>query len=219
MLTIKALPRKPYRNLHRCKFKNTEPSGLNWIPNPAERLILEKNNFQCAACQLRSRPHLNCASGFIEITQDDQGNPLTLCSMCMQSQHMGRPVSHSYNHGLIIYCPALTQGELIKLCQSIFVAKFRKSDFEESANILWSAINRELVRPVNTVFGELGDGTIQKFVSIYNELTPQLLKAEKELFCALRYLPNEVFYQEQIQYWSKTGLNDFPPSPQKEVAA
>jgi len=192
MYTIKALPYKTYLT--------PENDSLNWKPGREDRAILESHGFTCKCCGLKSRKHRDYPSGYLEVIKIENSKQ-ALCAMCNQSQHLGRPINDKLNHGLIIYCPSLTQGQICKLAQYAFIAKYRENQFAEKANLLIGTISRDLVEPVTKIIPGLSAGDVQEFVDIYEYMSPRLRQQSRELFRDLRYWPNETVFIKQTEFW------------------
>jgi len=180
---------------------------LNWLPDQSQLEILENNNFQCDCCGLVSRPHKQVPSGFIEIASFDD-KELPLCSFCMQSQNLSRLVSGRINHGLIIYCPSLSQGQVSKLALYIYASKLRGNGLSSAATNLLTNINKSLIKPASKILPILKSGEVQIFVDVYNNLSPDLLSRQESLFEDLKYLPSEELFKAQVAFWNKASLNN-----------
>lgn len=193
MYSIKALP---------CpRYDAPESDPLNWRPDAWQSEFLASKGYRCDCCGLVSRPHKDYLSGYLEIMPADDGNRV-LCTMCMQTQHISRPVNGKRNHGLIIYCPSLTQGQIIKMAQWAFMAKYRGNKFAQAANRLISMVVNDLVEPVAQVVPGLATGDIGEFADLYDYMPPHLRDKGPRLFGSLRYWPNEVVFEPQIRFWN-----------------
>jgi hypothetical protein len=199
MFTIRAL--KPRL------FDAPAKDSLNWIPNSSEVTLLSNKNFQCECCGLQSRAHRDYKSGYLEIV-NIEGVEFCLCSFCAQSQYLGRPVNGRSNHGLIFYCPELTQGQISKLALWSFIAKLRGNQFAAQANKLISLITRDLIEPVSGVIPGLTSGDVQEFADMYENLSPKLISNTPTLFAALKYWPNEVVFESQIKFWNVAAFRN-----------
>jgi hypothetical protein len=193
MYSIKALPFYSY--------ETNEKDSLNWIPSESEKMILRSGGYKCECCGLESRPHRDFPSGYLELFKSNNVNQ-TLCSMCMQSQHLGRSVNGKSNHGLIIYCPNLSQGQIIKLAQWAFIAKLRGNRFASSANKMIGMITKDLVEPVSYKIPGFNSGDVQEFTDIYEHMSPKLKENSSSLLSDLKYWPNEVVFEPQVKFWN-----------------
>ena len=193
MFSIKALPY--------ISYKTPEKDSLNWLPSEAEMTILKSNGYRCRCCGLESRPHRDFPSGYLEVLRFNNTDHV-LCSMCMQSQYLGRSVNGKANHGLIIYCPYLNQGQVIKLAQWAFIAKLRGNKFASSANKLIGMITKDLVEPVSYRIPGFNSGDVKEFSDIYEYMSPKLRDNSSALLSELRYWPNEVVFEPQIKFWN-----------------
>lgn len=193
MYSIKSLPFDSYGI--------SEKDSLNWVPSESEMMTLKSNGYKCACCGLESRPHRDFPSGYLELFQSNNVDQI-LCSMCMQSQHLGRSVNGKSNHGLIIYCPNLSQGRIIKLAQWAFIAKLRGNRFASSANKLIGMITKDLVEPVSYRIPGFNSGDVKEFSDIYEYMSPKLKEHSSSLLSDLRYWPNEVVFESQVKFWN-----------------
>jgi len=111
---------------------------------------------------------------------------------------------------MIIYCPSLSQGQLIKLAQHSFVSRLRKNSFSESAGRLITMICKDLIEPVAKVLPGLVSGDLQEFHDFYEYITPELRVNTHKLFKDLRYWPNEVVFRNQINFWNVAAFKNLP---------
>lgn len=199
MFTIKALTP--------TLFEAPGKDSLNWNPNSSQLGFLNSKNYQCECCGLTSRAHRDYKSGYLEIVNIDRVD-YALCSFCAQSQYLGRPVNGRTNHGLIFYCPELSQGQVSKLALWVFIAKLRGNRFSAQANKLISLITRDLIEPVGGVIPGLTSGDVQEFADMYGYLSPRLLQNASTLFSSLKYWPNEVVFESQIKFWNVAAFRN-----------
>lgn len=199
MFTIKALP-----------FSNYDTTGsdsLNWIPAEDERKFLKHNAYKCACCGLVSRPHRDFPSGYMEIF-NSSSNKYVLCNMCMQSQYLGRSVNGKSNHGLIVYCPSLTQGQLIKLALWAYIARLRGNKFAASANKLIGMVTKDLVKPASNCIPGFNNGDVREFTDIYEYMSPKVRKNSSKILSDLRYWPNEIIFESQVKFWNASAFQN-----------
>lgn len=176
----------------------------NVIPD-ATISFLQNNQYTCRCCGLVSRPHRDFPDGYIEVFEHDE-EKFCLCSMCMQSQYVARSVGGMPHHGLIIYCPTLSQGEIVRLAQMTYIARLRKNKFYPEANNLIEKITTELISPVEKIIPGFSSGGVQEFAEIYEYLSPKIKSSG--LLNSLRYWPNEMVYANQIKFWDKAAFNN-----------
>lgn len=188
--------------LKHAGYSVSKADSLNWIPTSDETLILKKNEYTCDCCGLVSRPHVDFPSGYMEIYHDK-----ILCSMCMQSQHLDRPVNEIINHGLIIYCPTLSQGQIVKLAQWAYIARLRKNELSQQSSNLIGMITGDLLSPVSSVIPGFSSGDVPEFTEIYAHL-PHDLRSNESTFSKLRYWPNEAAFVNQMEFWNVASFHN-----------
>jgi len=199
MYSIKALPYLSY--------DASENNSLNWIPSESERLFLQSTGYQCQCCGLISRPHRDFPSGYMEVFRSE-GEDHVLCAMCMQSQHLGRCVNGKANHGLIIYCPKLSEGQVVRLAQWAFIAKLRGNRFAQPANRLIGMIVKDLVEPVSYRIPGFTSGDVKEFTEFYQNMSPKLKSEGLTPISDLRYWPNEIVFEQQIKFWNASAFHN-----------
>ena len=168
-----------------------------------QRLVQLKYTCQC--CGLQSRPHKKVITGYIEVFALD-GRLTALCTMCMQAIHLSRK-HQSYNHGLIIYCPSLSQGQLSRLAQMLYLAKLRNSPGAEYADQLINDIQSKGVTPLAQTFPGLKTGALSEFINLWQYASPKIHRNSQALFGGLRYWPFEMPFRHQVQFWQVATFN------------
>lgn len=191
--------------LHKSPYEAPENDSLNWSPDSNATNLFKSKGYRCECCGLVSRPHREFKSGYMEVCQLD-GKDYVLCSFCAQSQYIGRTVNGRPNHGLIFYCPELTQGQVSNLAQWAFIAKLRGNQFSEHANRLIGLITRDLIEPVAHVIPGFSSGDVQEFADMYAYMSPKLRARSKTLFSTLKYWPNEVVFEPQVRFWNAAAF-------------
>lgn len=181
--------------------------SLNWKPSPEQKSILESGSYLCQCCGLQSRSHREYPSGYVEVVVIDDVRHL-LCTMCAQSQYLSRPVNGKKNHGLVIYCPSLSQGQIIKCAQWAYIAKYRHNKYEMNANALIGMITKDLIAPVEKIIPGFTSGDVIEFADIYKNMSPLLKNNSDRLFQDLRYWPNEVVFEKQIKFWNVAAFHE-----------
>lgn len=190
-------------------YKTDKKDSLNWNPSSTETVILESANYTCSCCGLTSRPHRDYRSGYMEIIILDEKQHV-LCAMCAQTQYLGRSVNGKKNHGLIVYCPSLTQGQIIKLAQWAYLSRLRANRYAKNANALIGMINKDLISPVEKIVPGFTSGDVIEFSDIYRNMSPLLKKRAESLFADLRYWPNEIVFEKQIKFWNAAAFYNLP---------
>ena len=99
--------------------------SLSYQPTNAEYKGMEQLGFKCQCCSFVALRTADCLHGGMEFVKIS-GKYYLLCFMCAQSQLLTRPVridigELKYNHGQLVYCPELTQGQIINNIRDIYV--------------------------------------------------------------------------------------------------
>lgn len=181
------------------------PSQERNIISDADASFLKGKKYTCECCGLKSRPHRDYPDGYMEVFEHEK-EKYCLCAMCIQSQYLARTMDGMPNHGLIIYCPTLSQGQIIRLAQMTYVARLRKNKLYSSTNSLIEMITSELIAPVEKIIPDFNTGDVKEFAEIYDYLSPKIKSSD--LLDGLRYWPNEMVYAKQIKFWDKAAFND-----------
>ena len=198
MYTIKALDFEIY--------EAPVNDSLNWSPDERSKASLENDNYKCNCCGLISRAHHDYKSGYMELVSL-KGVSRVLCSMCAQSQYLRRSVNGEKKHGLIVYCPNLTQGEIIKLAQWSYIAKYRRNKYDKQADEIIKMIERDLVNPVSNIIPGFTSGDVQEFSDVFDWMSPKLRSDSEKLFSNLKYWPNEIAFEKQTKFWNVAAFN------------
>lgn len=148
------------------------PDDLNWVPSKQLQGKLKSKNYTCECCGLVSRPHKDYPSGFIELVRFSSGREVAMCSMCVQGIALDRKVVGQKEHGYIIRCPELSQGEVVHMARLFYLGQILDNKISEEAERLIELMQSQLTKDVSTIIPSYEDGSIEEFVDIYKYLPP-----------------------------------------------
>ena len=197
------LPWQPLPHAHRQRVDVTD--DFNWRPSVAKLRLLQRSGFRCAGCGLVSAPSTEVPSGYLELVAAEDCRA-ALCVLCSQALHVGRVVRDrtARDHGVIVYCPSLTQGQVCQLFRDQGVARVLGLP---GADALADRIDRlslegsELARQaLGLPAREFADGmTIPLFLEVLDAMPTEVDR--DGLLRDLRYLPRQHF-NKQLEYWA-----------------
>lgn len=174
-----------------------------WTPDKQSLAILKGSNFTCSECAIVSRPHKKYPHGFLNIHKNLlSGDIRVLCSMCSTCENIDRAINDEYEHGHIINCPELTQGEVVHFARMNFIAKIRGGELGEVADGVFSLMQTELTQNMGGVVPGFESGSLIEFVDIYNYLPPNLKFGENSVLKDVRYLPSFETFKTQVAFWN-----------------
>ncbi len=187
----------------------------------SEFRAMKSLKFTCSCCGFiglptKSVPHANLE--FVEVN----GSLHLLCILCAQSQHLQRGVELgsgevSLNHGVLVYCPELSQGEIISIARDLFLAllykqqnigfdKFGAINEQHNAFIKRLTENHSNIPSLN-----ISEGHLAGYVSLYKFAPKSLIDREQEVFGSIRYLPSMKVYRTFLEHWLKTSYSSLIP--------
>jgi len=183
------------------------PLSLNYKPDSHEASLLNQRNFTCQCCGFKSRSHKRCLSGYMEIVKVE-GIHYCLCSICATSQKVSRNIQfedeHSC-HGLIIFCPDLTQGQITQLVRFQALSYIFEKGFADASFHLFANLKKDKRLLVSGEFHPVfkdAPGSLQVFSSLYKSLSPKALSAYSTLFSGIRYLPDPDPFDDCFKFWA-----------------
>lgn len=192
------------RNLEiKPKPLNEAGDSLNWKPSKEEYDFLWGKGFKCDCCGLVSKPHKKIPSGYMEICSI-LGKKVLLCSVCSQSQHIGRKVNDNLNHGFVVYCPEFTQGQLTTLVLHTF-SMLGSEDMlvQKNAKLVIRELQNKRASLVQNIIPDYKSGSISEFTRFLEELSLKIRSEDNysKLMSGLRYIPNQLIFEKQITFW------------------
>ncbi len=183
----------------------TKVEGSSDLGSLSSTHLLVQLNYTCQCCGLKSRPHKKAVTGYIEVVDFD-GSPTAFCTMCMQAIHLSRK-HQSYNHGLIIYSPSLSQGQINRIAQMLYLAKLLNSTAAQRADQLINNIQAKGIAPLAETFPGLKTGALSEFINLWQYASPRIKQNQKSLFNGLRYWPFEIPFRRQLKFWHAATFN------------
>lgn len=183
------------------------PDNLNYHPTELEVKLLKEKRYTCECCGFKSRPHRDHLSGYMELVNID-GRITCLCALCASSQKLGRTVEGSDQHGLIIYLPQLTQGQLTNLVRICHVSAVCNLPSRDATKKILGELNQHTVTEDIYPFFT-SHGGLQSMVEALRFQTPKTKQHSNELFGGLRYLPNRMEYWTIYEFWHLANPSHF----------
>lgn len=177
------------------------PSDLNYTPSNRLLKILKASDFTCSCCGLKSRRHTDYPSGFIEVLEVNEGDNKTYCTICIQSISLDREVNGMKEHGHIILCPQLTQGQVSHFARMHFLSQINDNMVSDKSAEIYELMASELTKNIGTIIPGYESGSIEEYIDIYNYLPPAFKSGKTSVVDNLRYLPKQMAYDKQTRFW------------------
>ena len=172
--------------------------------------IMRKLRFTCACCGFVTMQTKSCLHGGMEFLVI-KGKHYLLCLMCSQSQQLCRGVEHkgevNFDHGILVYCPDLTQGQVIATVRDIYALsvhyRFKSNKYlRERVRSLKSSFTTKLMESCPNIYDlNIKSNHIGGFAEIYKYSPKELLDIDQEVFAGIRYIPNEGLFSNIVQLW------------------
>ena len=179
----------------------TMPSDLNYSPSDRLLKILKASDFTCSCCGLKSRRHADYPSGFIEVLETKAGDNKPYCTICAQSISLDREVNGMKEHGYIILCPELSQGQVSHFARMHFLSQINDNKISEKSSEIYEMMTTELTKNVGSIIPGYESGSIEEYIDIYNYLPPAYKSGKECVIENLRYLPKQMAYDKQARFW------------------
>lgn len=199
----------------RALYSHTEVGKLNYLPTKSEYKAMKLLNFRCQCCGFCGVPRKEVPGAGLEFVDINKELKL-LCLMCSQSQLLTRPIllengSKELNHGRLVYCPEVTQGEIISITRDIQALTIYQKNNPNRALRVKIEVYREtyletiLKRCANIPTLKINNNDLGGYASLYKYAPPQLLKNENEVFGAVRYIPDDLVFSHVVKHWLNTS--------------
>lgn len=175
-----------------------------------ELSLMKKLRFTCACCGFMAMQTKECLHGGLEFLEI-KGNFYLLCFMCSQSQQLLRGMDHNgeakHDHGILVYCPVLTQGQVISITRDIYALKqhpLYKTDkyLRERVRALKAEFSTRLTEQCPNIYDlNIRSNHIGGYAEIYKYAPEELLEKDVTAFSGVRYIPDENLFSQIVALW------------------
>lgn len=168
---------------------------------------MDSAEFTCGSCSFKSRPTNAVSSGYMEVVKINK-KIVTLCSPCAGAVRLGRNVSGTHQHGLILWLPEMTQQQVIHVARLCDTSMIKDLPNKRQALKLINAISKhqvnENIYPFYTSPGSI-EQTL-KAMQVNNEIvTPH----RHQLFQGMRYFPIKAAYMHIYEHYFNVNPDYF----------
>ena len=175
------------------------PSDLNYTPTELELSYLEKSDFTCDSCSFKSKPTRSIPSGYMEVVKVGT-NILSLCAPCASAVRLGRKVSGTSQHGLILWLPELTQPQVIHYARLCDTAMIKALPTQKQALKMINAISKHQVnRSIYPFY--TSPGSIEQTIKAMQVNNAIVNPFKPRLFQGMRYLPTKSAYTHIYEHY------------------
>ncbi len=189
--------------LRPIRYAAEEAVSISSLAASHDLKIIKQHGFKCVQCNFQSRPHKSVPTGFMEVIELN-GKKGCYCTICAQSILLRRLPDAKRNHGHIIYCPALSQGQVSDLSRYVALHTIRKTSLENSARTLSRTIKDHLVPIVERVIPGFSSGDPFAYADLMDNLRAPRDQTGLE---HLRYWPNLAVFNFVFKYWDAAAFS------------
>ena len=194
------------------KERKNMPSDLNYQVTRREWSVLNDNDFLCSCCGFQSAPTKEVPSGYVEVFVNSEGEPFLLCSICATSKKLGRQVSGSNNHGLILHVTNLEQAHVSNVARITCTSLVSSLPYAKAAQNLISQFQHMQATKKDYLF--LTDtGSVIQTVTALTSIRANKLEEASSIFQHLKYFPSKAEYRHILKYWHQVNPDYFSPPP------
>lgn len=175
-----------------------------------ELSVMKKLRFTCACCGFMAMQTKECLHGGLEFLVI-KGEYYLLCYMCSQSQQLLRGVEHNgeakQDHGILVYCPNLTQGQVTSISRDIYAMKQHcryKTDkyLRERVRALKAEFSTKLTELCPNIYDlNIKSNHMGGYAEIYRYAPTQLIEQDEAAFAGIRYIPDEILFADIVKLW------------------
>ncbi|MFT7006680.1 MAG: hypothetical protein ACJAXJ_001188 [Colwellia sp.] len=172
--------------------------------------LMKKLRFTCSCCGFTTMQTKACLHGGMEFLQI-KGEYYLLCFMCSQSQQLYRGVEHAgesnLDHGILVYCPTLTQGQVIATVRDIYAMsqhyRYKTNKYlRERVRGLKSSFTTKLTETCPNIYDlNIKSNHIGGFAEISKYSPKELHDKDEYVFAGIRYIPDENLFADIVKLW------------------
>lgn len=184
--------------------------SLRNVATKVEIGVMKKLRFTCDCCGFMTMQTKECLHGGMEFLKV-KGEYKLLCFMCSQSQQLYRGVEHEgepkYDHGILVYCPSLTQGQVIANIRDIYALSLHHSYksnkyLRERVRGLKSEFTTKLTENCPNIYDlNIKSNHIGGYAEILKYAPKELHDMDVSLFEGIRYIPDENLFAGVVKFW------------------
>jgi len=185
-----------------CEFDSPALAAgeSRWNPGPEKLQAIRQADHTCSACGLKSREHVDVKSGYLEVLDTPEGEKV-LCALCSQAQQLNVPINGLENHGLIIYCPDLSQARISQLVLASAMAHRSKHKLSMPSDLFLKEFKRMLIKPVGECLPGLNTGTIFDMIELLESMSLEFNRNSYKHIPYIKYLPLAIPFEAQLDFW------------------
>jgi hypothetical protein len=175
-----------------------------------ELKLMKKLRFTCSCCGFMSMQTNECLHGGLEFLEI-KGEYYLLCFMCSQSQQLFRGVVHNgepnLDHGILVYCPTLTQGQVTATVRDIYAMKqhyrFKSNKYlRERVRALKAEFMTKLTENCPNIYDlNIKSNHIGGYAEISKYAPKELHNQDEVIFAGIRYIPDENLFADIVKLW------------------
>lgn len=185
-------------------------STANYKPSTEQLTALKSGKFKCSCCGMQSRPSKTVPSGYMEAIKIDDKSTV-VCRMCYGATHVDGDLDGRVDHGVIIFAPWISQGQLNNLLRLAFVAKCREvANYQNHSDTLYNDFYSLIEAGSMHIGIDNFSGSLQDYTGIFNLLNDEALSKINTVFKGMRYLPSYDAYYDVVRYWDKSTFHKLP---------
>jgi hypothetical protein len=171
---------------------------------------MRKLKFTCQCCGFVAMQTKECLHGGLEFLEV-KGEYYLLCFMCSQSQQLYRGVAHKgepkFDHGILVYCPSLTQGQIISAIRDIYAMsqhyRYKTNKYlRERVRSLKAEFTTKLTENCPNIYElNIKSNHIGGYAEILKYAPLEMHEKDVSLFAGIRYIPDENLFADIVKLW------------------